>query len=151
MKYKTVKKYIYDDILSFTFYESEIFDSRSEESHFCLSVQNRDCGTDEEILLDFIRDYNEFEQKAQAIVREFMLDYICGQISCHIEDNDYKGWVIKADKSGWLHLSNDRLRQYKHWNIYDKEGFERIQDTIIETLDFIEERQIADKWTNFMV
>ena len=136
--YKTKNKYIYDDILSFNFYESEILNCNTEECHYCLTVQNRDCGTDEEILLDFVSEYDEFQDKAQAAVREYMLDYIQSQISCYIEENDYNDWKIAADKSGWLRLSNDRLGHYKRWNIYDKEGYETIQDTIIKLLDFVE-------------
>ena len=138
--FKTLEKNIYEEISTFTFYEIKILDCKNDTAHFCLTVKDSDCGTDEEILLDFIYDYDEFQDKAQTAVRGYMLDYIQSQISCYIEDNDYKNWKIKADKSGWLLLSNDRLGHYKRWNIYNKDGYETIQDTIIELLDFIEKQ-----------
>ena len=72
--YEILKEYTYDDISSFTFYKKVIFDYDTEERYFCLTVQNRDCGTKQDILLDFIYDSDEFEEKAQTTIREFMLN-----------------------------------------------------------------------------
>ena len=95
--YEILKEYTFDDILSFTFYKKVIFDYDSEERYFCLTVQNRDCGTDENILLDFIYDYDEFEEKAQTTIREFMLNDIASNTECVAYDLDIKDLKIDVN------------------------------------------------------
>ena len=138
--YKTLEKNIYEEISSFTFYESKILSRNSEECHFCLTVQNRDCGTDEEILLDFIYDQDEFEEKAQATVREFMLNYIQSEISCYIDDNDYKGWTVKTTDIG-LKLSNEKANKWFSWVANNEDSYENIKNEIIERLDFFNKQR----------
>ena len=92
--YKSLEKNIYEEISSFTFYESKILDCNSEQCHFCLTVKNSDCGTDEEILLDFIYDDDEFEEKAQAAVREFMLGAVANNVDCVAYDLGLKDLKI---------------------------------------------------------
>ena len=80
--YEVLKEYNYEDAIGFTFYKKVIFDYDSEERYFCLTVQNHDCGTDQEILLDFIGDYDEFEEKAQTTIREYLLNDIASNAEC---------------------------------------------------------------------
>ena len=74
--YEILKEYTYDDAIGFVFYKKVIFDYDSEERYFCLTVQNHDNGTDQNILLDFIYDSDEFEEKAQTNIHEYLLNYI---------------------------------------------------------------------------
>ena len=73
--YEVLKEYTYEDAAGFTFYKKVIFDYDSEERYFCLTVQNNNNGTKQEILLDFVYDSDEFEEKAQATIHEFMLKH----------------------------------------------------------------------------
>ena len=73
--YEVLKEYTYEDAIGFTFYKKVIFDYDSEERYFCLTVQNNNNGTKQEILLDFVYDSDEFEEKAQATIHEFMLKH----------------------------------------------------------------------------
>ena len=95
--YEVLKEYTYDDAIGFTFYKKVIFDYDSEERYFCLTVQNRDCGSDQEILLDFISDYDEFEEKAQTTIREFMLNDIASSIECVAYDLGIKDLKIDVN------------------------------------------------------
>ena len=95
--YEVLKEYIYDDAIGFTFYKKVIFDYDSEERYFCLTVENHDNGTDQEILLDFIDDYDEFEEKAQTTIREFMLNVIASNAECVAYDLDIKDLKIDVN------------------------------------------------------
>ena len=74
--YEILKEYTYDDAIGFTFYKKVIFDYDSEERYFCLTVKSCDCGDDENILLDFIYDSEEFEEEAQTTICEYLLKQI---------------------------------------------------------------------------
>ena len=80
--YEVLKTTILEDTLHITFYKKVIFDYDSEERYFCLTVKNNDGGTDETILLDFIYDSDEFEEKAQKEVREYLLNEIADDVEC---------------------------------------------------------------------
>ena len=73
--YEILKEYNYEDAAGFTFYKKVIFDYDSEERYFCLTVQNNNNRAKQEILLDFVYDSDEFEEKAQATIHEFMLKH----------------------------------------------------------------------------
>ena len=90
--YEVLKKYTFDDAIGFTFCKKVIFNYETEEIYFCLTVQNSDWGTDENILLDFVDDADDFEEKAQAVVREYLLNDIADSVECvacdlNIEDS----------------------------------------------------------------
>lgn len=106
--YEVLKEYTFDDILNFTFYKKVIFNYDSEERYFCLTVQNRDCGTDENVLLDFIYDYDEFEEKAQTTIREFMLNDIASSIECVAYDLGLKDLKIKVNEFDYEIKINDK-------------------------------------------
>lgn len=95
--YEILKEYNYEDAIGFTFYKKVIFDYDSEERYFCLVVQNRDNGTKQEILLDFIYDSDEFEEKAQATIREFMLNTVANNIECVAYDLGIKDLKIDVN------------------------------------------------------
>ena len=80
--YEVLKTTILEDTLNIIFYKKIIFDYDSEDRYFCLTVQSRDSSTDETILLDFIYDSEEFEEKAQKEVREYLLNEIADDIEC---------------------------------------------------------------------
>ena len=91
--YEILKEYTYDDAIGFTFYKKVIFDYDSEERYFCLTVENHDCGTDQNILLDFISDSEEFEEKAQATIREYLLNDIADSADCVACDLDIEDFL----------------------------------------------------------
>ena len=80
--YEVLKTTILEETLNITFYKKIIFDYDSEERYFCLTVKNNDGGTDETILLDFIYDSYEFEEKAQKKVREYLLNEVADDVEC---------------------------------------------------------------------
>ena len=80
--YEVLKTTILEDTLNITFYKKIIFDYDTEERYFCLTVKNCDGGTDENILLDFIYDSEKFEEKAQATIREYLLNKIADDVEC---------------------------------------------------------------------
>ena len=80
--YEVLKEYNYEDAIGFTFYKKVIFDYDSEERYFCLTVQNHENGTKQEILLDFVYDSDEFEEKAQATIHEYLLNDIASSADC---------------------------------------------------------------------
>ena len=95
--YEILKEYNYEDAIGFTFYKKVIFDYDSEERYFCLTVQNHENGTDQEILLDFIYDSDEFEEKAQATIHEYLLNDIASSADCVAYDLDIKDLKIDVN------------------------------------------------------
>ena len=106
--YEVLKEYNYEDAIGFTFYKKVIFDYDSEERYFCLTVQNRDCGTDENVLLDFIYDYDEFEEKAQTTIREFMLNDIASNAECVAYDLGIKDLKIDVNTFDYVITINNK-------------------------------------------
>ena len=127
--YKTLEKNIYEEISSFTFYESKILSRNSEECHFCLTVQNRDCGTDEEILLDFIYDYDEFEQKAQTAVREFMLGVVASNVDCVAYDLGLENLKIIAGEFG---IATTAGADEKYFQLNDNNDYEKLENDMVD-------------------
>ena len=125
--YKSLEKNIYEEISSFTFYESKILDRNSEQCHFCLTVKNSDCGTDEDILLDFIYDYDEFEKKAQTAVREFMLGTVANNVDCVAYDLGLEDLKIIAGVFG-IATTTPTCRKYFQLN--DSDDYEQLENDI---------------------
>ena len=121
--YKSLEKNIYEEISSFTFYESKILDRNSEQCHYCLTVKNSDCGTDEDILLDFIYDYDEFEEKAQAAVREFMLGVVANNVDCVAYDLGLKDLKIIVS-------AFDIVVGENHFKPNDNDDYEQLENDI---------------------
>lgn len=137
MKYEVLKDYVFDDIINFTFYKKVIFDYGSEERYFCLTVQDRDNGTDQSVLLDFICDSEEFEKKAETTIREYVLNDIASNIECIIRDLDIKNLKVDVNVFDYEISINDK--SFKLFN--EKLGiddFEKLQNDItnyVETLN----------------
>ena len=127
--HKTLEKNIYEEISSFTFYESKILDCNSEQCHYCLTVKNSDCGTDEDILLDFIYDYDEFEKKAQAAVREFMLGTVASNVDCVAYDLGLEDLKIIAGVFG---IATTAPTCRKYFQLNDNDDYEQLENDIIE-------------------
>ena len=121
--YEVLKEYSYDDILNFTFYKKVIFDYDSEERYFCLTVQNHDCGTDEDILLDFIYDADEFEEKAQTTIREFMLNSIANNIEGVAYDLGLKKLKVITGEFGVI-------AGEKYFQLNDNDDYEQLESDI---------------------
>ena len=121
--YEILKEYSYDDILNFTFYKKVIFDYDSEERYFCLTVQNHDCGTDEDILLDFIYDADEFEEKAQTTIREFMLNSIANNIEGVAYDLGLKKLKVITGEFGVI-------AGEKYFQLNDNDDYEQLESDI---------------------
>ena len=129
--YEILKEYNYDDAIGFTFYKKVIFDYDSEERYFCLTVQNHDCGTDQNILLDFIYDADEFEEKAQTIVREYLLNDIADSADCVACDLDIED-LIKIDVNTSDYVITINNKTFKLFN--EKLGiddYEQLESDII--------------------
>ena len=128
--FKTLEKNVYEEISSFTFYESKIFDCNSEECHYCLTVNDSDCGTDEDILLDFIYDYDEFEKKAQAVVREFMLGTVANNVDCLAYDLGLKDLKITAGVFGIATTTPTTCQKYFELN--DNDDYEQLEKNMVD-------------------
>ena len=126
--YEVLKEYTFDDILNFTFYKKVIFDYDSEERYFCLTVQNRDCGTDQNILLDFIYDADEFEEKAQAAIREFMLNDIASNVESVAYDLGLKDLKIIAGEFG---IATAASVGEKYFQLNDNDDYEQLESDIV--------------------
>lgn len=123
--YEVLKEYTYDDAIGFTFYKKVIFDYDTEERYFCLTVKNRDCGTDQTILLDFIYDSDEFEEKAQTTIREFMLNSVANNIECVAYDLGLKKLKVIAGEFGVI-------AGEKYFQLNDNDDYEQLERDIIE-------------------
>ena len=113
--YEILKEYAYDDALNFTFYKKVIFDYDSEERYFCLTVKNHDCGNDQTILLDFIYDSDDFEEKAQITIREYLLNYIADSAECVAYDSDI-GDLVKIDVNNFDYVITVNSQTFKLFN-----------------------------------
>ena len=126
--YEILKEYSYDDALNFTFYKKIIFDYDSEERYFCLTVKNHDCGNDQNILLDFIYDSDEFEEKAQKTIREYLLNYIADSAESVAYDLDIDG-LVKIDVNNFDYVITVNSQTFKLFDeklgIDDYEQLER--------------------------
>ena len=127
--FKTLEKNVYEEISSFTFYESKILDCNSEQCHFCLTVKNSDCGTDEDILLDFIYDSDEFQDKAQAAVREYMLGAVANNIDCIAYDLGLKDLKIIAGEFG---IATTAAVGEKYFQLNDDDDYEQLENDMVD-------------------
>ena len=125
--YEILKEYTYDDILNFTFYKKVIFDYDSEERYFCLTVQNHDCGTDENVLLDFIYDSDEFDDKAETTVREYLLNNIASNTECIAYDLGLKKLKIISGEFGVVVGE-------KYFQLNDNDDYEKLES---DTTDYV--------------
>lgn len=98
--YEVLKKTILEDTLNITFYKKVIFDYDSEERYFCLTVRNCNDGTDEEILLDFIYDADNFDDQAQAAICDYLLNVIASDAESLAYDLGLKDLKIIAGHLG---------------------------------------------------
>ena len=98
--YEILKTTILEAALNITFYKKVVFDYDSEERYFCLTAQNHDSGTDEDILLDFIYDSDEFDEKTQTIICDFLLNEIASNIESLAYDLGLKDLKIIAGHLG---------------------------------------------------
>ena len=83
---KFIKEYIYTSICDIDFKMLVYFDESSEETLYSLKYENHDYGGG-----DFLFDYksNLDYESTEKEIKSFMLDYICDQINCYIEENDF--------------------------------------------------------------
>ena len=132
--YEVLKEYNYDDAIGFTFYKKVIFDYDSEERYFCLTVQNRDCGTDENILLDFIYDSEEFEEKAQTIIREYLLNDIVDSAECVACDLDIED-SVKIDVNNFDCVITINDQSFKLFN--EKLGIDDYEQLERDIIDYV--------------
>ena len=106
--YEVLKTTILEETLNITFYKKIIFDYDSEERYFCLTVKNNDGGTDETILLDFIYDSDEFEEKAQKEVRKYLLNEIADDVECVACDLGIEDLKINVNEFDYEIKINDK-------------------------------------------
>ena len=132
--YEILKEYNYEDAIGFTFYKKVIFDYDNEERYFCLTVQNHNCGTDEDILLDFIYDYDEFEEKAQTTVREYLLNDIANSVSCVAYDLDIEN-LIKIDVNISDYVITINNKTFKLFN--EKLGIDDYEQLQSDTTNYV--------------
>ena len=126
------KEYNYDDAIGFTFYKKVIFDYDNEERHFCLTVQNHDFGNDENILLDFIYDYDEFEEKAQTTIREYLLNDIASNAECVAYDLGIED-LIKIDVNTFDYVITINNKTFKLFNEkLSIDDYEQLESDVID-------------------
>ena len=131
--YEILKEYAYDGTENITFYKKVIFDYDSEERYFCLTVQNHDCGTDQEILLDFIYDSDDFEEKAQATVREYLLNNIANSAECVAYDLGIKD--LKANVNTFDYEISINNKTFKLFN--EKLGIDDYEQLESDIADYV--------------
>ena len=127
--YEVLKNYTYDGALNITFHKKVIFDYDSEERYFCLTVDSWDNGTDENILLDFIYDSDEFEEKAQKIVREYLLNDIAADAECVAFDLGIEDLKIIAGEFG---IATTAETGDKYFQLNDNDDYNQLKNDIID-------------------
>ena len=132
--YEVLKEYNYEDAIGFTFYKKVIFDYDSEERYFCLTVQNHDGGTDQTILLDFIDDYDDFEEKAQTIIREYLLNDIGDSAECVACDLDIED-LIKIDVNTLDYSITINSKTFKLFD--EKLGIDDYEQLESDVIDYV--------------
>ena len=132
--YEILKEYAYEDAIGFTFYKKVIFDYDSEERYFCLTVKNSDCGTDQNILLDFIYDSDEFEEKAQTTIREYLLNDIADSAECVAYDSDVDD-LIKIDVNTFDHVIAVNNKTFKLFD--EKLGIDDYEQLERDVIDYV--------------
>ena len=132
--YEILKEYAYEDAIGFTFYKKVIFDYDSEDRYFCLTVKNSDCGTDQNILLDFIYDSDEFEEKAQTTIREYLLNDIADSAECVAYDSDVDD-LIKVDVNTFDHVITINNKTFKLFD--EKLGIDDYEQLERDVIDYV--------------
>ena len=143
--YEVLKEYTYDDAIGFTFYKKVIFDYDSEERYFCLTVQNHGRGTDENILLDFIYDSDEFEEKAQTTIHEYLLNSIVEYLWTQVDFYNLQNIKIKQLEDG-IKINNKVFEITKYHDSNDDDAlFEDTTNYVIDTWETKEYGSVL-KW-----
>ena len=135
-KIKLLKEYTYMSICDIDFNVLVDFDYDGEVLLYSLRYEDHNYNSGE-FLINFAKSLDDVTIIKE--IRTFMFNYIQSEVSCHIEENDYNGWTVKATDCG-LKLFNDKQHQYFAWTINDdnlEEGCEYVKNEIIERLDFI--------------
>ena len=132
--YEVLKEYTYDDAIGFTFYKKVIFDYDSEERYFCLTVSNCDNRTDQTILLDFIYDCEDFEEKAQTTIREYLLNDIADTAECVACDLDIED-LIKIDVNTFDYVITINSKTFKLFN--EKLGIDDYKQLESDIIDYV--------------
>lgn len=131
-KIKLLKESVYMEALDIEFIKLTYFDFDDERLLYSLEYVDNNYNTN-----DFLFDYYEYfdEETVNNKIKTFMLNYIESQISCDIEENEYKGWKVEVIENG-LKLSNDKTQQSKTWDIFDlDEDYEKLQSEIMKFLE----------------
>ena len=131
--YEILKEYSYDDALNFTFYKKVIFDYDSEERYFCLTVKNHECGNDQNILLDFIYDSDDFEEKAQTTIREYLLNYIVEHLWAEVDFYNIENVKIEQLEDG-IKINNKVFDITKYYGANDYDALYEITTNYIVDL-----------------
>ena len=133
-KTKLIKEYTYTTICDIDFNVLEYFDEYYGEPTYSLWFEDHDYCT-REPLVEF--EQNLTDEQVDKEIKSFMLNHICSEVSCHIDDNNYKGWTVKVIEGSGLCLSNERENKCFRWRVYDDEDYEPVKNEIIERLDFL--------------
>ena len=105
-------------------------DCNSEECHYCLTVNDSDCGTGEDILLDFVYDYDVFENKAQKTVREFMLGVVASNVDCVAYDLGLEDLKITAGVFGIATSTSTTCQKYFQLN--ENDDYEQLEKDMVD-------------------
>ena len=134
-KTKLIKEYTYTTICDIDFNVLEYFDEYYGEPTYSLWYEDHDsCSKDH--LVEFEKSLTD--EQINNEIKSFMLDYICAEVDCYIEENDYKDWTVKVVEDGWK-LANERDNKWFSWRVNsdDDDCYENIKNEIIERLDFL--------------
>ena len=131
-KIQLLKKYTYIEISNIEFDVLIYFDYDNETLLYSLKYEDNNSSSSD-YLIDYAPCFDE--EKVNNTIKEFMLDYVWGQINCYIEENNYSDWRVLIIENG-LKIKNKSTNQYATWSIYDyDEDYEVIQKTMEKFLD----------------
>ena len=85
-KIQLLKKYTYIEISNIEFDVLIYFDYDNETLLYSLKYEDNNSSSSD-YLIDYAPCFDE--EEVNNTIKEFMLDYVWGQINCYIEENNY--------------------------------------------------------------
>ena len=116
-KIKFKEEYTYTTICNIDFNVLTYFDEDFEEKSYSLRFEDHNYCSGE-FLINFAKSLDD--ETIEKEVKSFMLGYICSQVNCHIEGEDYNDWTVETVEDG-LELKNKKTNRSIVWKIHDYE------------------------------
>ena len=129
-KIKFLKEYTYISICDIDFNVIIDFDYDTEVLLYSLRYEDHNYSSGD-FLINYAQGFDE--ETIDKEIKAFMLNYIWSEVNCFIEDNDYNDWTVSTFEGG-LKLKNKSANKCVIWKINNLEGFEGIQDKVMDFL-----------------